>query len=200
MSVHDSEPSRTGYLNGQGRAAKPAAFLAHLVTIAGKCYWVIPDAESDACWRNESEPGRNGKMGCSRPASPARTLKENCYGTSPASTAVAIAGGTIKQISFATLAETVKKRKTKRERFLGEMEHVVPWVQLLELIEPHYPKAGKSRRPQGLGTMLRIYFMRHWLNLSDPGMEYALYDVTCMRAFAKLDLFDESMPDETTIL
>ena len=106
----------------------------------------------------------------------------------------------MKQISFATLAESVKKRKTKRERFLDEMETVVPWAALVALIEPHYPKAGKGRRPRGLETMLRIYFMQQWFNLSDPGMEDALYDVPCMRAFARLDLFDESMPDETTIL
>ena len=106
----------------------------------------------------------------------------------------------MKQISFATLAESVKKRKTKRERFLDEMESVVPWAALLALIEPHYPKAGKGRRPRGLETMLRIHFMQQWFNLSDPGMEDALYDVPCMRVFARLDLFDESMPDETTIL
>lgn len=106
----------------------------------------------------------------------------------------------MKQISFATLAETGKKRKTKRERFLDEMETVVPWAALVALIEPHYPKAGKGRRPRGLETMLRIYFMQQWFNLSDPGMEDALYDVPCMRTFARLELFDESMPDETTIL
>lgn len=106
----------------------------------------------------------------------------------------------MKQISFATLAETGKKRKTRRERFLAEMEQVVPWPALLALIEPHYPKAGKGRRPWALETMLRLYFMQQWFNLSDPGMEDALYDIACMRSFAKLDLFDESMPDETTIL
>ncbi len=106
----------------------------------------------------------------------------------------------MKQISFARLAEAGKKRKTKRERFLEEMETVVPWPALVALIEPHYPKAGKGRRPRGLETMLRIYFMQQWFNLSDPGMEDALYDVACMRAFARLELFDESMPDETTIL
>ena len=106
----------------------------------------------------------------------------------------------MKQISFATLAESVKKRKTKRERFLEEMETVVPWPALTAQIEPYYPKAGKGRRPRGLETMLRIYFMQQWFALSDPGMEDALYDVPCMRAFARLDLFDESMPDETTIL
>ncbi len=106
----------------------------------------------------------------------------------------------MKQISFATLAESVKKRKTKRERFLEEMETVVPWAALVALIEPHYPKAGKGRRPRGLETMLRIYFMQQWFNLSDPGMEDALYDVPCMRAFARLDLFDESMADEAASL
>lgn len=74
----------------------------------------------------------------------------------------------MKQMSFATLAETEKKRKTKRERFLEEMEQVVPWARLVALIEPHYPKAGN-----GLETMLRIYFMQNWFNLSDPGMEDA---------------------------
>src|SRR5574337_1287338 len=106
----------------------------------------------------------------------------------------------MKQISFATLAETGKKRKTKRERFLEVIATVVPWATLMALIEPHYPKAGKGRRPRGLETMLRIDFMQQWFALSDPGMEEALYDVPCMRAFARLDLFDESMPDETTIL
>lgn len=80
------------------------------------------------------------------------------------------------------------------------MERVVPWPALVALIEPRYPKAGQGRRPRGLETMLRIYFMPQWFNRSDPGMEDALYDVPCMRAFARLDLFDESMPDETTIL
>lgn len=106
----------------------------------------------------------------------------------------------MKQISFATLAETGKKRKTRREAFLTEMEQVVPWSALLALIEPHYPKAGKGRRPWPLETMLRLYFMQQWFNLSDPGMEDALYDIACMRTFARLDLFDESMPDESTIL
>ena len=85
----------------------------------------------------------------------------------------------MKQISFATLAESVKKRKTKRERFLEEMEAVIPWAALVTLVDPHYLKAGKGRRPGGLETMLRVYFMQQWFNLSDPGMDDALYDVPC---------------------
>lgn len=68
----------------------------------------------------------------------------------------------MKQISFATLAEAGKKRQTKRERFLAEMEAVVPWAALVTLIEPHCPKAGKGRWPRGLEAMLRIYFMQQW--------------------------------------
>lgn len=78
--------------------------------------------------------------------------------------------------------ETGKKRNTKRERFLDEMEQVVPWARLLELIEPHYPKAGKGRRPRGLETMPRIHFMQHWFNLSGPGTENALYEFDQLRS------------------
>ena len=105
----------------------------------------------------------------------------------------------MEQISFATLAEQGKNRRSSREQFLAEMEQVVPWADLLRLIKPHYPKAGRGRRRWALEMMLRIYFMQQWFNLSNPGAEDALYDVPCMRAFARLDLFDESMPEGTIL-
>ena len=106
----------------------------------------------------------------------------------------------MKQISFATLAESVKKRKTKRERFLEEMEAVVPWAALLALIAPHYPKMGRpGRQPYPLSTMLRVHFLQQWYALSDPAMEEALYDTAVMRRFAELSGLDD-IPDETTIL
>ena len=72
---------------------------------------------------------------------------------------------------------------TRRERFLGEMDQVVPWAELCVLIEPVYPKPkGAGRRPIGLERMLRIYFMQQWFNLSDPAVEEALYDSRAMRA------------------
>jgi len=91
------------------------------------------------------------------------------------------------QLSFATLDHRNKKKQTKRERFLGEMDAVVPWARLLGLIEPHYPKAGKGRRPYPLNAMLRIYFLQQWYQLSDPGAEEPLYDIQSMRAFAGLE-------------
>ena len=104
------------------------------------------------------------------------------------------------QLSFATLDHRNKKKQTKRERFLAEMDAVVPWAALLGLIEPHYPKAGNGRRPYPLAVMLRIYFLQQWYQLSDPGAEEALYDIHSMRAFAGLELGRDAIPDETTIL
>ena len=91
-------------------------------------------------------------------------------------------------------------RKGKRELFLDQMEQVVPWSELLALVEPHYPKAGKGRQPVGLAIMLRTYFLQQWFNLSDPGMEEAFYDSPALCRFAGVDLGIAAAPDETTIL
>jgi IS5 family transposase len=91
-------------------------------------------------------------------------------------------------------------RKGKRELFLDQMEQVVPWSELLALVEPHYPKAGNGRQPVGLAIMLRTYFLQQWFNLSDPGMEEAFYDSAALRRFAGVDLGIAAAPDETTIL
>jgi IS5 family transposase len=88
------------------------------------------------------------------------------------------------------------KKPTKPEKFLAEMERIVPWKELYALIEPFYPKAGKGRPPVGLERMLRIHFLQSWFNLSDPG---ALYDMESMRRFVGIDLGNEPVPDETTI-
>ena len=90
-------------------------------------------------------------------------------------------------------------KKTRRVLFLEEMEQVVPWAQLCRLIEPHYPKAGHGRPPVGLERMLRVYFLQQWFNLSDPGLEEALYDSVGMRQFVGIDLGREPVPDETTV-
>lgn len=105
-----------------------------------------------------------------------------------------------KQRTFASLAWTTKGKVTRRERFLAEMEAVIPWPALLALIEPHYPKAGRGRQPLGLATMLRIYFVQQWFNLSDPQAEDALYDSESIRRFVGVELGDDVVPDETTIL
>ena len=106
------------------------------------------------------------------------------------------------QLSFGSLDYAAKKKRTKRDVFLAEMAAVVPWAKLVMLIEPHYPKLGPQggRRPYPLPTMLRIYCLQQWYNLSDPGAEEALYDIQSMRNFAGLDLGHDAIPDETTIL
>ena len=104
------------------------------------------------------------------------------------------------QRTFASLAWNGKGKVTRRERFLAEMDAVIPWSRLVRLIEPHYPQAGQGRQPLGLEKMLRIYFLQQWFNLSDPQAEEAIYDSESMRRFARVELGDEVVPDESTIL
>ena len=106
----------------------------------------------------------------------------------------------MKTVSFASLAYDNKKKKTRREKFLEEMNQVIPWDELLQDIKKYYPKAGNGRQPMPLARMLRIYFMQQWYGLSDPAMEDALYDIESMRRFADIDLGSDEIPDETTIL
>ena len=105
-----------------------------------------------------------------------------------------------KQRTFASVAWSQKGKVTRRERFLAEMDAVIPWARLLALIEPHYPKAGNGRQPLGLEKMLRMYFLQQWFNLSDPQAEDAIYDSESMRRFARVELGNDVVPDETTIL
>src|SRR5258707_7632088 len=104
------------------------------------------------------------------------------------------------QRTFASMAWNGKGKVTGRERFLAEMDAVIRWRRLVRLIEPHYPKAGRGRQPLGLEKMLRIYFLQQWFNLSDPQAEDAIYDSESMRRFVRVELGDEVVPDETTIL
>lgn len=92
------------------------------------------------------------------------------------------------------------RKPTRRDQFLAEMEAVIPWRDLCEVIKPFYPKPkGAGRRPVGLERMLRIHFLQHWFNLSDPAVEEALYDSRAMRRFVGIDLGREPAPDETTV-
>ena len=93
------------------------------------------------------------------------------------------------------------KKRAKREKFLQEMGRLVPWERLEGLIEPHYPKVGKGRPPRGLKVMLRIYCLQQCYGLSDPcALEASLYYMESMRRFAGLELGEDAIPDETTIL
>jgi len=100
--------------------------------------------------------------------------------------------------SFSDLEYAVKKKTTRKEKFLAEMDDILPWKELLGVIRRYYPRRGNGRPPVELESMLRIYFMQQWYGLSDPAMEDSLYDITSMRLFAGCRL--DAIPDETTIL
>lgn len=107
-----------------------------------------------------------------------------------------------KQLTLAGNEFERYRKPTRRERFLAEMDQVVPWAELAALIEPYYPKAGSAggRPPVGLDRMLRIHCLQLWFDLSDPAVEEALYDSRAMRAFVGIDLGREPVPDETTVM
>ena len=104
------------------------------------------------------------------------------------------------QLTFGDAEGLSKRKQTRREIFLAEMEQVVPWQQLLGLVAPHYPVSGRpGRQPYALATMLRIHLLQQWYALSDPAMEEALHEIPTLRRFAQLGGLD-NVPDETTIL
>ncbi|MBP6668252.1 MAG: IS5 family transposase [Gemmatimonadales bacterium] len=105
-----------------------------------------------------------------------------------------------KQRTFASLAWTTKGKVPRRERFLAEMDAVIPWLALIGLIEPCYPTPGRGRPPLGLEKMLRVYFVQQWFTLSDSQAEDALYDSEAIRHFVGVELGDDVVPDESTIL
>ena len=105
------------------------------------------------------------------------------------------------QRSFASAEYAMKKKRTKREKFLAEMERIVPWSRLIAVIEPIYPKSGRVGRPPiGIPKMLRMYCCQQWYGLADEALEDALYDSQALRDFVGIDLSGESVPDATTLL
>lgn len=107
----------------------------------------------------------------------------------------------MRQISLANEGFEKYRKATRKEQFLKQMDRIIPWKELAAVIEPYYPKpSGPGRRPIGIEKMLRIHFLQHWFQLSDPGAEEALYDSRSFREFVGIDLGEEPVPDETTIL
>jgi len=102
------------------------------------------------------------------------------------------------QNSFLAIAQN--KKSLKCERFLQEMNRIIPWDVLLQMIEPYYPVKELGRKKKTLLMMLRIYFLQLWYSLSDPGVEEAIYDRMSFQKFLGIDLLSEAIPDETTIL
>jgi transposase, IS5 family len=106
----------------------------------------------------------------------------------------------MKQVSFAEAEFGLKKKRTRREKFLAEMEQVVPWSRLVAVIEPYYPKNEKGRPRLGLAKMLRLYCVQQWYGLADEATEDAVYDSHALRQFLSIDLARESVPDATSLL
>ena len=106
----------------------------------------------------------------------------------------------MKQQSLGMVGFELATKRTRKREFLDEMNLIVPWLELVALIQPHAP-LGKTGRPAfAVETMLRIHFMQQWFGLSDPAMEEALHDVPLYCQFAQLDLGMTRLPDESTIL
>ena len=105
------------------------------------------------------------------------------------------------QRSFASAEFALKKKRTRRENFLAEMERLVPWARLMGVIEPLYPTTGRvGRQPMGVSKMLRMYLLQQWYGLADEALEDAIYDGQALRDFVGINLSQESVPDATTLL
>src|SRR5690349_23218699 len=100
----------------------------------------------------------------------------------------------------ADLGLNLSTKRTRKREFLEQMDCVVPWTALVELVSPYAPDGRRGRPPFAVEAMLRIHFMQQWFTLSDPAMEEALHDVALFREFAGLESPEARLPDETTIL
>src|ERR1700675_160916 len=104
------------------------------------------------------------------------------------------------QTTFSQAEFADKKKTTRREKFLARMEEMIPWADLLAVLEPFYPKGERGRPPIGLERMLRVYFLQQWYGLADEATEDAIYDSQALRGFAAIDLSVTTVPDATTVL
>jgi IS5 family transposase len=105
-----------------------------------------------------------------------------------------------RQGSFSQAEYAGKKKQTRRDKFLSEMERVVPWARLVERLQPFYPTGQRGRPPIGLERMLRLHFLQQWYGLADEALEDALYDSQALRSFAGIDLSVAAVPDATTVM
>ena len=93
-----------------------------------------------------------------------------------------------------------RKRVPKRENFLQQMNQIIPWKRWVAMISPFYPEGKRGRPPKGIECMLRMYLMQAWFNLSDEGIEDAIYDSYSMKKFLGIDFRKQQVPDATTLL
>ena len=105
-----------------------------------------------------------------------------------------------RQTTFSDIEYGNRKRITKREEFLDIMDEIIPWEEWVEFVRPYYPSGKRGRPVKGIETMLRMYLLQTWFNLSDEGVEDAIYDSYAFRKFMKIDFMTEQVPDATTLL
>ena len=104
------------------------------------------------------------------------------------------------QYTFTDMEYAARKRATRKDEFLRQMDKMIPWTEWIEMIRPYYPKGERGRPVRGIETMTRMYLLQMWFNLSDEGVEDAIYDSYAMRSFMRIDFMEESVPDATTLL
>ena len=104
------------------------------------------------------------------------------------------------QITLSDIEYSIRKRTTKKEKFLEQMENIIPWSKWVEIIRPYYYNSKQGRPPRDIETMLRMYLLQVWFSLSDEGVEDSIYDSYAMRKFMKINFLTESVPDATTLL
>lgn len=106
----------------------------------------------------------------------------------------------MRQMIFSDYEYSVRKRKTKREEFLDIMDEIIPWEEWVEFVRPYYPDGKRDRPTKGIEKMLRMYLLQVRFNLSDEGVEDAIYDSYAFRKFMNIDFMEEQVPDATTLL
>ena len=104
------------------------------------------------------------------------------------------------QMTFSDMEYSERKRVTQKEKFLREMNDIIPWADWVNKILPYYPKGKRGRPPRGIEVMLRMYLLQIWFNLSDEGLEDAIYDSYAMPNFVGINFLEEQVPDATTLL
>lgn len=104
------------------------------------------------------------------------------------------------QMTFSDVEYSHRKKTTKREKFLQEMDAIIPWERWTAMIVPIYPAGKRGRPPRGIELMLRMYLLQNWFNLSDEGIEDAIYDTYSFQRFLGINFLEEQVPDATTLL